>query len=378
MNDEQKGFWSRTAEALGITAPEPTQTRAVDGPAAGVVPPPPGSPLWVSVDTALGISAVYRSVSIITASVSQMELGVYRDGFEIKTPTIIKNPNLDESQRQFIKQTVWSLATYGQAFWLVYGDPVANLEVLDPNSVTVVRENGRTKYWIGTEEVPAKRIKHLRLMSKPGDVKGYGPIQLGQSELYGALRLRDFADNWFGASGVPVGVLTTDQVLNADQAQAFAEAWKTFLSQNGTAVLSQGMRYEHLNIKPADAQYLEVQQSKTVAIARLFGVPPTLLATGNEGNSNTYTNQQELFIQFLQTTLVDYMNEVEDALSDLLPRGQRVNFKEESLLRMNTQMETEVAVAQVGAGLITPNEWRANQGLPPIEGGNEKEVNTNE
>ena len=352
------------------------EARDVNGPAAGVIPPAREAISNLSVDTALSIGSVYRCVSIITAAISQMPLGVYRAGIEIDTPTIIKQPNVNESQRQFIKQTVWSLATHGNAYWRVYGKypSIQNLEVLDPSQVSITTENGRKHYWLGSEEV--RNVKHLRLMTKPGVDKGFGPIQQGQSELIGALRVRRFADQWFGGAGVPVGMLTTDQKLNAADSKAFADAFNTFIQTNGTAVLSQGMKYEYLNIKPADAQFLEIQQSQTVAVARLFGVPATLLASGNEGTSNTYTNNQELFIVFLQTTLTDYMNEVEDALSSLLPRGQEVNFKEDALLRMNTNLETEIDVARIQNGLITVNEWRAGQGLPPLPNGDER-PNTN-
>lgn len=353
------------------------EERAVDGPAAGVIPPSRSDVPIVTVDTALSISAVYRAVSIITASVSQMPLAVYRDGMEIKTPTIIKQPNFDESQRSFVKKTVWSLATHGNAYWRVYGTApnVQNLEVLDPNSVTVVLENGKTKYWIGADSIDAKYIKHLRLEPRPGQAKGIGPIQRGQAELMGAFRLKNFQDNWFGTHGVPTGVLTTDQTLNVTQQTAYADAWNEFVKTNGTAVLGNGMRYETLNIKPAEAQFLEVMQSKTTAIARLFGVPATLLASGNEGVSNVYMNNQELFMTFLMTTLVDYMNEVEDALSSLLPRGQEVSFKEDALLRMNTQMQTEVWATEIESGITTPNEVRALKGLPPLA--TPKPVNTN-
>jgi len=343
------------------------EERDVDGPAAGVIPPARSDVSTISVEQALSIGSVYRCVSVITASVAQMPLAVYRDGVEIASPTIIKQPNVNQSQRQFVKDTVWSLATYGNAYWRIYGEypSYQNLEVLDPTQVTVmVDEDGKNRYYVGSDEV--RSIKHLRLGARPGELKGRGPIQFGQKELAGAIKVRAFADEWFGNSGVPVGMLTTDQRLNAKDAQDLIDAWKKFVSDNGTALMQQGMRYEFLNIKPADAQFLEIQQSQTVAIARLFGVPATLLASGNEGNSNTYSNQQELFQQFLQTTLVDYLNEIEDALSSLLPRGQSVEFKEDALLRMNTETETAVAVAQVQAGLMTANEWRKGKGLPPI------------
>ncbi len=308
-----------------------------------------------------------------------MPLGVFRNGIEIPSPSIIKNPNVDQSQRQFVRETVFSLAVTGNAYWRVYGNPVASLEVLDPNSVTVQvdPDTGVKTYWLGANQV--RNIKHLTLMKRPGQAKGNGPIQSCGKELAAVVRLRQYADNWFNGSGTPTGYLSTDQTLNADEAKAYRDAFGAFMKDGGTPVLGKNFEYKHLGIKPADAQYLEIQQAHTVNIARLFGVPATLLATSNEGGSMTYSNQQDLFMQFLQTTLISYMNEIEDALSSLLPRGQEVNFKEEALLRMNTKLEVEVAKAQIDAGLITADEWREAHGLPPLEAqpntGNEGESN---
>lgn len=367
MSDNTKGFWRATGETLGFVAPSKQQHRAVDGPAAGVIPPARTDVPFMSPDLALSIGAVYRSVSIITTSVSQMSLGVYRDDVELKTPTIIKQPNVNDTQTAFIEETVYSLAAYGNAYWRVFGDPIANVVVLDPNSVTITEESGRRKYWVGTTEVPSNQIRHMKLFRKPGQLKGFGPIQQGQSELIAALKLRRFADNWFGGSSIPTGMLTTDQVLSPQEAKEFAEAWTRFINDNGgTAVLSQGMTYDYLSIKPAEAQFLEIQMAQVNAIARLFGVPAVLLGSGLEGTSTTYVNAQELNIQFLQTTLVKYMNEIENAFSTLLPRGQTVEFKEDSLLRMNTVMQVDVQEKQIAAGLRTANEIRKTEGLPPL------------
>lgn len=83
----------------------------------------------------------------------------------------------------------------------------------------------------------------------------------------------------------------------------------------------------------------------------------------------TYTNQQEIWLQFLTTTLTDYMNEIEDGLSSLLPRGQQVQFDEDALLRMNTTLQTEVDVLMVSNGLRTANEIRLRDGLAPLPNG---------
>ena len=380
-NDEKKGFLRTAGEFFGFVPQEEildTRDRLVFDTDinVGVLPAARSNITYVAPETALGINSVYRAVSIITASVSQMGIAVYRDGVEIDSPPIIKSPNINDTQKRFVEETVFSLATYGNAYWRVsrrQDGTVTNIEVMDPAKVQVVTHpnTGRPQYLVGTKEVPAKNIKHLKLMSRPGALKGYGPIQTSQSELTGIIRTRAFADNWF-ASGVPQGMLSTEQRLNPTEIQELVAAYKKFLSDNdGTMVAHSGLDYKHFNIKPAEAQFLEIQQSHTVAVARLFGVPPTLLATGAEGNTNTYINQQEMFLQFLETTLIKYMNEIEDALTDLIPRGQVVKFKEDTFLRMNTVLQTEVDEKRISSGVRTVDEIRKRDGLPPLNNTNE-------
>ena len=364
---ENRSLFKRAGETLGFIAPQ-VETRAVDGMAAGVIPPSRSDITFITPDVALQVGAVHRAISIITASVAQMDLGVFRDGVEIKSPTLVRQPNINDSQKAFLEETVYSLAAYGNAYWKLTGEypTFQNVEVINPDAVTITEERGGKKYWVGTEEVPANRIKHLKLFRKPGHLKGYGPIQHGQSEIIGALRMRNFSDNWFGGAGVPTGILTTDQVLGAEEAKAFIDAWQAFIKTNGTAVMSQGMHYEHLNLKPAEAQFLEVQQAQVVAIARLFGIPAMHLLAELTGTSNTYLNLEQANIVFLQTTLVKYMNEIEEALTSLLPRGQVVQFKEEGLLRMDSTSKWEVIKTQVEVGYTDGNELRKNEGKPAL------------
>lgn len=341
-------------------------------PLPGVVPPARPTMLEITPESALGIGTVYRSVDIITTTVASLELGVYRNGIELATPPIIRSPDVNQTASHFVQETVWSLALYGNAYWKVYGsDPKnpASLEVLDPNSVTVTTDEktGKKVYWIGNDKFDARYIKHLKLQRRPGQLLGVGPIQCAKSELTAALKLRQFADNWFDVSGVPTGVLTTDMQLNPQQAKDFAAQWNEFIKTGGgTVVLSAGLSYEAIRLKPAEAQFLEIQQANNVNIARLFGIPTMHLNVEMGGTSMTYMNLEQTNILFIQNTLVRYMNEIEEALSDFLPRGQRVQFKEEGLLRSDTVTKWKVLETQVGVGYTSGNELRAAEGKAPL------------
>lgn len=360
-------------ETTVVAAPVP-ETRE-----GAIVPPARPTGTSVTVDTALTIPAVYRSIQIIQTVVGSMTMEVHRGTTIIDPPPIVKRPSVNDTPQGFVEDTVFSLAAHGEAFWRIYrpqGDyaQVANIEVLDPATIVVEAvldrdglDTGRRRYLLGGRQVPASTIKHLKLMRRPGKVHGLGPIQAGTAELRGALALRDFASSWFDVSGVPTGVLTTDLVLGPAEAKAFAEAWKEFLrTTGGTAVLSQGLHYEPVHIKPAEAQFLEVQQAVVTSIARLFGIPANFLLAEITGNAMTYQNIQQTHLQFLQTTLSRYMNEIENAFSDLLPRGQTVNFNEESLMRLDTKALWDVRAIQIEQGYTTAAELREADGKDPL------------
>ena len=377
------GFWrdfllgpeSLTAAAAAASAP--AEARATQGTTSGIIPPTRDAGGPVTVDQALSIGSVYRAVGIIVTSVAQMDLRVLRSGVVIPTPSLVANPNVNDTRTAFVEETVWSLACHGNAYWRIVRDgnrAVQSIEVLDPAAVGVNLdpESGRVTYTYLGREMPRDKIRHLRLMRRPGQPLGLGPIQAARGELTGALRLRAFADSWFDTHNTPTGTLTTDQVLSPEESAEYAEAWKRFLAEHqGIAVLSQGLAYDTVQLDPAKAQYIDVQRENTKQIARLFGVPAMHLLA-DTGTSNTYLNLEQANIVFLQTTLARYMREIENALTDLLPRGQQVRFSEEDLLRMDSKVLWEVRRIQLETGARTVNEVRAKDSLPAVPWGDEK------
>lgn len=369
-----RGILRRSAEYLGFVSPEVSEpvpeTRQSGN---GIIPPSRSDFSNVSVDQALSIGAVYRSIFILVTAVAQLELTAVRNGREMKTaPPLIRQPNVYDTSTALIEETVFSLAAHGNTYWRTYrsdsSSPVQSIKVLDPNEVRIEedKEKGTVKYFWENKELKPHQIKHLKLIRRPGKVKGTGPIQQNCQELAGVLRLRKFADEWFDSSGVPPGYLETDQQLSPEESARFAEAWKKFLREHGIPVLSNGLAYKHLHIKPADAQFLEVQQAAVVGIARLFGIPAMHLLAELTGTSNTYLNLEQANIVWMQTTLIRYANEIENALSDLLPRGTKAKFKMDSILRADSVTKWNVIESQVEVGYTSGAELRELEGKNPL------------
>lgn len=327
----------------------------------------------VGLDRAMGLAGVYRAVTVLATSVSQLDLGVFRNGVDVpqNSTSLIVRPDYTQPRTAFLEQTVTSLATNGNAYWLLAKESptaaVKNVTVLNPLNISIETRDGKTFFNYGDKRYADWQIKHLKLTRLPGYTYGIGPIQACQNELRGALDLRNYADNWFREGNTPTVILKTDKALQPEMHAQYSQAWSDGIV-NGTVTLGNGLSAERWAINPADAQWLESQQFSTTQIARMFGLPAQYLMT-DPGNSSTYSNQQDVDSNFVRFTLMRYLTEIEDALSDLIPRGQNVKFNLDGLLRANTTQRYQAYQVALNAGFMTIDEVRELEGLSPMSGG---------
>jgi HK97 family phage portal protein len=332
----------------------------------------------ISVGEALTLPAVYRAVSTIAITAKQMSLDVVRNDRVIDSPSFVKKPNISMPRSTFIEQTVVSLATNGNAYWEITRDSqgrVINLTPLNPLDMRVetnTRGNIIKYIYMGVDIMP-ENIKHITLLQVPGSPLGLGPIQAAQADLYGAASTRNYATQWFDNAGVPSGIISTDQPLNKDQVPEVKKAWNdTAGAKNGVAVLGNGFRFTPMYLKPEELQFLQVQQFSVTQIARLFGVPATLMLTSPDGSSMTYNNVGQEWLAFIRFSMLQYLLPIEDALSDFLPGNSRAKFNIEAILRADTLTRYQGHQLALGSGWMTVDEVREIEDLPPLgdQGGN--------
>lgn len=357
----------RFLEVLGL------QTRA-DTDTQGTAPVIPSrSATSVTLDSALSISAVFAAFRVLTTAASQLEMGVWRNGEEITpTPLLIAQPDINETTSQFLKRVVTSLAGTGNAYLKVTrkGDGTPQfVTVLDPLLTAPEYTDKGIKQYRSVDPITrrsrvysAREVVHLRLLEVPGHLTGLGPIQACRSTYAGALDLAEYSDNWFSQSGIPTGVLSTDMQLTPDEADAYRARWEETQAKRGTAVLGKGLSYSPVMLNPADAQFLESRQFSVTDIARLFGIPAAYLLAEVNGAAMTYQNISQADTAFLKYTLMQYLKEIEDALSGLLPRGQQARFKTDGLLRPDPATQATIHKVYVDMGALSVEEVRAEKG----------------
>jgi HK97 family phage portal protein len=298
----------------------------------------------------------------------------YATGIEvpIENPVLVNKPNYIDTRRNFLFETVVSLALDGNAFWLKsYGSngAVNNLTLIPSNAVTIRSEpDGKVYYdYQVTDQNVVKTtttdIQHLKLFPRAGYLRSLGPIDACNKDISAALDLRNYAANWFGQAGIPTGILKSDKPISSEDANEITERWHAKQSERKVAVLGQGFEWQTVQLNPRDAMFTDVQIQQVQAIARLFGVPARLLLTGVDGSSDTYTNLQDENQVFYRHTIMAYTDAISDALSECLPRGTRAEFNFEGLFKADMANRFNMYETAIRAGFMTTDEVRRKEGL---------------
>ena len=336
-------------------------------------------------DRAMSLISVYRAVHVHATVAVQLSLDSYRGSRVVDpAPSILRRPDVDTNREIFVEYTSNCLWLTGNAFWRKLRAPsssstpgaVVSVTPLNPNEVHV-SEDAKTRrpvYQYRGETIPEGDIQHLKMLRVPGHVRGLGPIQAARMELEGALDARDYGNSWFQEGQQPSGILSSDQVLTAEAAQDYKQRWED-APGHGVRVLGSGLNYEPMLLKPADVQFLETQKFSTTQVARLFGVPASVMLAAVEGQSRVYSNVLEEWRSYLQFSAMKPLREIETNLSDLLPGPQTARFNLEGFLRLDTARRYEAHRTGIEAGFLTVDEVREIENLPPLTDAQRDELN---
>lgn len=368
-------FTTKTQDAIIPTPYVPTtQDRA----AITGVTPPSRQDINVTVTSALSLIPVTRSIAVLETAIMQIPVEVYRGEEQVESPLWLQTPDIENnvSQAEFVGTTLVHLTIHGNAFWYVTRGArgIANVKILHPEQVAVNQDNnGRIYYTVNGNTVPNENIKHIRLWHRPvlNQLLGEGPIQRHKMVIRQALDLQDYADNWFRRSAVPSGVLKTQEFLSEDVAKSNKEAFIESQRNRTIAVLTNGLDYNAVSLDPEKAQFLENQKFITRQISNMFGVPSVYLGLSVEGQGMTYTNGNEDRNKLFEDGLQQYVVRIEQALSDLLPRGQYAKFNLTQFLRPNQLVRFQTYAIALDKGFMTKNEARELEGMMPMTDGDE-------
>lgn len=263
------------------------------------------------------------------------------------------------------------------------GGRVVALWPLNPDRMEdIKRENGRLVYFYRVPDKLGGQVKqldqslvlHVRSLGSNGIV-GYSPIRLAMNAVGLALATEEFGGRFFGNGARPGGVLEHPQSLS-DKAydrleKKFSNRHQGLENAQRLAILEEGMKYHEIGVKPDEAQFLETRKFQVTEIARLFRVPPHMLADLDRA---TFSNIEHLSIEFVTFTLYPWLVNWEQEISRslLTPAERKTYFAEHlvsGLLRGDIKSRYEAYHVARTDGWMSANDIREVENQNPIEGG---------
>lgn len=348
----------------------------MEGPAGEAVTP----------QTSLGLTAVYRSVSIIAGTIASLPLKSYRtlqDGSRERVTSFLDDPGGPDGPTAYEwKETlVAHLLLHGNAYGLhLYNGAgaIGGLQLLEPSAVEVKRDEtqpGRVLYAVtlaggDKREFTSNDLTHIRAMTVDG-FKGLSPISLARTAISTGLAGDKAAARMFRNGMLVGGLVTTDEDMTEEEARTAKEGLDKKLAGTNRAgdiaFVNRNLKFSPWTMNSADAQFIESRGFQVEEIARLFGVPKVLLA--EDGASTWGSGIAELLRGMQRFTLAGWTSRIEGRLSRLLSNPRFVEFDYAGLLAPTPSEVTENMAAEIEAGLLTVNEGRKILNREPLPEG---------
>jgi HK97 family phage portal protein len=328
--------------------------------------------------TALGVSAVLSSVSLLADSVASMPLRSFEIGKDGKRtmralPEVLADPDPESNTYELIHQIVASMALHGNAYIKIDRDRSGNmigLVPLHPYQMQVLPTGDMTgrRYLHLGNEMNREDMLHLRWFTPPQSLVGISPLNQTRNLVGLAIAMDRHLAQFYGEGGTPSSVLETDQKLTLDQARIIQGTWEaTHRRHRKPAVLSDGLKWKPITTSAADNEMIATREQLIRDIARIFRIPSHLI--GATGDNQTYQNVEQASLNFLTHTIAPWIRRIEIAISKILDLGVDVAFDTSSILRTDALTRARVNSINISMGARTPNEVRQIEGLEPYDGG---------
>ena len=294
---------------------------------------------------------------------------------------LLQNPNGDETRFQFMHSSVKDYFVNGNVYWYKYdngaGDTTA-LFRLDPNKVTIRRDSWNQKVFIHEgREYRGDKILHVPSRHGFDGTKGRSIFSECGNVFRLSGELDEFVNNSFNNS-VGNRLVIDINKNNKDATDEQLDQLKSQFLQNYTGIRnagkplikSQGIEYSSIETKtPTNqaSQLLENRQHQEREMAKLFGIPLALLNGAETGNI------ESVYILYIESAIRPLATQFEQAIYKLIPARERgrlyYEYSYNSL--MKTSMNDRIAnyARQMQIGILSIDEIRAKENLPPIEAG---------
>lgn len=355
--------------------------------------PPTASGVRVDPESALRAAAVFACVRILAETLGSLSLHVYRrlpDGGKERFPAhplyqLLHNaPNEEMTSVEWRECQMGAKALRGNGYSRIEfrgdGRPGA-IWPLHPDRTRVLRDlrTKQLRYEYSDENgrmIPYRQgeIIHERSFGGNGII-GYSPIRQAAEAVGISLAAEEHGARFFSNGASMGGIIEHPGELKDE---AFEKLRSSFAANAGGVInahkpfiLEEGMKWHDVPLNHEQAQFLETRKFQVTEIARIFRVPPHMIADLEKA---TFSNIEHQAIEFVTHTMLPWVVRAEQRFNQtlFLPSEQTELFCEfslETLLRGDIKSRFEAYQIMRRNGALSANEWRAKENQNPIPGG---------
>lgn len=345
---------------------------------------------YVTPDSALRVMAVYTCVRILSESVASLPLVLMKKDKSAKGKRVRAedhplyellhgSPNNQMTAYEYKEMQQAQLCLRGNAYSIIERDGRGQVTGLFPQAADISTPrrsaDGSIFYdFSGVEaNVPARRVFHPRGFSLDG-LLGLNPISLARETIGLAMAGEKASAEAVGRGVVPPAALEVAGNPDKKQRADIRESWREIHSgnRNDIAVLSSGMKLHDLRINMADLQFMESRKFQITEIARMFRVPPHMMADLERA---TFSNIEHMSLEFVKFTLMPWLIRFEQRADlsllseDERDQGYYFKFVFDALLRADTKTRFESYRIGREIGVYSANDCREMEDRDHYDGG---------
>jgi len=367
----------------------------------GALNPVPGAPLSADTaamgsDSALQLSAVWACIDRRATTIASLPFFAYEQKNGQKDlarasrlySLLHETPNSRMTPFEFWRAMIMNHDLRGNAYARIDraadGEAIALWPMPADQVTPVVLNDGAMvyEYRIGSDVAVFAENSVLHLKNLGNGTVGLAKLEFMRSTTDEAAKAQGAAGKIFGSGGKPSGVLMVDKVLSPAQREAIKLNFAGMADGSASRlfVLEADMKYQQLSMTPEDQQLLESRNFTVEEICRWFDVPPVLI---HHSNVTTWGSGIEQIVDgFYKLTIRPMLVSLEQAVRKrvMTPRQRAtmgVEFALDALLRGSPTQRAELYAKNVQNGIMTRNECRQLENLPPAVGADELTAQSN-
>jgi len=331
------------------------------------------------------LESVNRSVSMLVSAASSLDYDVKDkvnegvvSGIRQKSLNTLLNfrPNPYQSTQEFRQSIFTDLILEGNVFIhfdgvFLYHLPARNVEILTDTKTFI-----RGYRYNGMVEFKEPEVFHFRDLNSHSIYRGASRLEAAQRSIATLYAMKDFQENFFENGAVFGLVLTSENTLSQVAKEKTIQYWlqKYSTKQGGRrpVILDSGLKPAQVsNQNFKDMDFDQSIKTHNELIMQCIGIPPILLAGGN--NANISPNLRLFYLETVMPVVRKFTSSLERYF------GYDIEAITSSVSAMQPELKDIAAYHStlVNAGIITANEARKELRYDPIEGHNEIRIPAN-